>query len=157
MKGNIFYRCEECGNLVAQMKSCEGTLTCCGQDMKKLKVNSTDALKEKHVPVAEAVDEKLIVTVGSAAHPMTPEHYIEWIALVSDDKTAIAYLKPGMEPKAEFPYSQEEPGMPFTGENDEVIVNCEGQICNFVFGDVTAKEVSVYTFCNIHGLWKLEV
>jgi superoxide reductase len=157
MKRNIFYQCEECGNIVAQMKSCEGTLNCCGQEMTKLKPNSTDASKEKHIPVTEIDGDKLRVTVGSVVHPMTPEHYIEWIALVSDDKTAMAYLKPGMEPKAEFPYSPEETGLPFAGENDEIIVNCEGQICNFVFSDINAKELAVFAYCNLHGLWKLEV
>ena len=33
---------------------------------------------------------------------MLPEHYIEWIALVADEKVVIKYLKPGDEPKAEF-------------------------------------------------------
>ena len=33
---------------------------------------------------------------------MLPEHHIEWIALVDDDKVELKYLKPGEEPKAEF-------------------------------------------------------
>jgi superoxide reductase len=33
---------------------------------------------------------------------MLPEHHIEWIALVTDEKVELVYLKPGMEPKAEF-------------------------------------------------------
>lgn len=103
MSKAVFYRCEECGNMVALLKSGGGTLTCCGQAMKKLIANSTDAAKEKHVPVVTRENGKIRVAVGSTLHPMQPEHYIEWIALESEDKLQIVYLKPGMEPVAEFP------------------------------------------------------
>jgi len=97
-----FYRCELCGNMVALMKKGGGTLTCCGQAMTKLEANSTDAAQEKHVPVITREGGKLKVSVGSVLHPMLPEHHIEWIALATEDKVEIVYLKPGMEPKAEF-------------------------------------------------------
>lgn len=97
-----FYRCELCGNMVALIKKGGGTLTCCGQAMTKLEANSTDAAQEKHVPVVTREGGKLKVSVGSVLHPMLPEHHIEWIALATEDKVEIVYLKPGMEPKAEF-------------------------------------------------------
>ena len=102
MSDIVFYRCEICGNIVALLKNGGGTLTCCGQAMTKLVANSTDAAKEKHVPVITKENGKIKVAVGSTLHPMLPEHHIEWIALVTGDKTEIVYLKPGMEPKAEF-------------------------------------------------------
>lgn len=97
-----FYRCERCGNIVALIKKGGGTLTCCGQAMAKLEANSTDASKEKHVPVIVKEDGKIKVSVGSAPHPMLPEHHIEWIALVADDKVELKFLKPGEKPEAEF-------------------------------------------------------
>lgn len=97
-----FYRCERCGNIAALIKKGGGTLSCCGQAMTKLEANSTDAAKEKHVPVVVKEDGKIKVVVGSTLHPMQPEHYIEWIALAADDEVKIKYLKPGEEPKAEF-------------------------------------------------------
>jgi superoxide reductase len=97
-----FYRCELCGNMVALIKKGGGTLVCCGQNMTKLEANSTDAAKEKHVPAILREDGKIRVTVGSTPHPMLPEHHIEWIALVTDDKVDLKYLKPGEEPRAEF-------------------------------------------------------
>lgn len=97
-----FYRCEKCGNMVALLKNGGGVLHCCGQAMTKLIANSTDAAKEKHVPVVTKKDGKIHVAVGSTLHPMLPEHFIEWIALVSGDKVEFAYLKPGMQPTAEF-------------------------------------------------------
>ena len=97
-----FYRCEKCGNIVALIKKGGGTLTCCGQAMQKLEANSTEAAKEKHVPIVTAEGGKIKVTVGSTLHPRLAEHYIEWIALVSDEKVELKYLKPGEEPTAEF-------------------------------------------------------
>ncbi|MBH1941733.1 desulfoferrodoxin [Mobilitalea sibirica] len=97
-----FYRCEICGNMVAKIKNGGGTLVCCDQPMTKLDANTTDAAQEKHVPVVVKEDGKIKATVGSVLHPSQPEHYIEWIALVTDDKVLLNYLEPGMEPKAEF-------------------------------------------------------
>ena len=102
MSDIVFYRCEICGNIVALLKNGGGTLTCCGQAMTKLEPNSTDGAKEKHVPVITRENGKIKVAVGSTLHPMLPEHHIEWIALDTGEKTEIVYLKPGMEPKAEF-------------------------------------------------------
>lgn len=102
MSSAEFFRCEKCGNIVALIKSGGGTLTCCGEEMTKLKANSTDGAKEKHVPVVTKEDGKIKVAVGSTLHPMTEEHHIEWIALVTDDKIELKYLSLDDEPKAEF-------------------------------------------------------
>lgn len=157
MENTLFYRCELCGNIVALVNAGGGTLTCCGQEMTKLVANSTDAAKEKHVPVAVKKGEKIQVTVGSVAHPMTDAHYIQWIALVIEDRVEIVYLKPGMEPKAEFAYTAPEGKAIYTGDNDEEVLNCEGQPCNFVCSTDTDKPISVYAYCNLHGLWKVEL
>lgn len=98
-----FYRCEVCGNIVAIVKEGGGTLTCCDQEMTLLKANTTDGALEKHVPVVIKEDGKIKVSVGAVIHPSLPEHYIEWIALVTDDSVQLTYLQPGMVPKAEFP------------------------------------------------------
>lgn len=103
MKAKVeFYRCGVCGNLVALINKGGGQLVCCNQPMMKLEPNTVDAAEEKHVPVATRKDGKIIVEVGSVIHPMTEEHYIQWIALVSDDRVEIVYLSPEDEPKAEF-------------------------------------------------------
>lgn len=101
-----FYRCEECGNIVAVIQNGGGTLTCCGQEMKKLKANTTDASKEKHVPEIVKEGGELTVKVGSVLHPSLPEHYIQWIALATEDKVWLTYLKPGMNPVAVFPEAE---------------------------------------------------
>lgn len=103
MSNFIFYRCEKCGNMVALLKNGGGTLVCCDQEMTALKPNTTDAAQEKHVPDIEREDGMIKVQIGSTLHPSLPEHYIEWIALVSDDQLWVNYLEPGIEPRAEFP------------------------------------------------------
>jgi superoxide reductase len=157
MNEMLFYRCEKCGNIVVSIKSGGGTLTCCGGAMTEFKANSTDAAKEKHVPVVAIEAEKIKVTVGSVAHPMTPEHYIQWIALVTDNKVEIRHLKPGMEPKAQFTYYPGEDEILFTGTNDEIVPNCEGTPCNFAYSGKTAQKVAVYAYCNLHGLWETKL
>jgi superoxide reductase len=97
-----FFRCNICGNLVGLIKDGGKELVCCGEPMKKLVPNTTDASVEAHVPVAVKKDGKIYVDVGSIAHPMTEKHYIEWIAAVSDSGTQRRSLLPTDEPKAVF-------------------------------------------------------
>jgi len=88
--------------MVLLVKKGGGTLTCCGENMEKLEANKVDASLEKHVPVVIREDGRIRVEVGSTLHPMIPEHYIEWIALVSGDRVEFKYLEPGEDPIAEF-------------------------------------------------------
>ncbi len=66
------------------------------------KENTTDAAQEKHVPVVEKVDGGYRVAVGSVAHPMADDHYIEWIELVAGDTVYRQDLKAGDAPEATF-------------------------------------------------------
>lgn len=103
MKSKVaFYRCETCGNLVELVNHGGGQLVCCGKPMTKLEANTTDASQEKHVPVATRQDGGILVQVGSVPHPMTEEHYIQWIAIVTDNSIERISLMPGQEPKAIF-------------------------------------------------------
>ena len=96
------YRCNVCGNIVFMAKDGGGTLSCCGQAMELLKANSTDAAQEKHVPVVENTSTGYKVTVGSVAHPMADDHFIQWIELIADGVSYWKFLKPGDAPEAEF-------------------------------------------------------
>lgn len=96
------YKCTVCGNIVEVLSGGAGALTCCGQSMQKLEAQTADAANEKHVPVIEKIDGGIKVKVGSVPHPMTDEHYIEWIAVDADGKTCRRFLKPGDEPEAIF-------------------------------------------------------
>lgn len=101
-----FYRCNHCGNLVMMVHDAGVNPVCCGEKMELLVPGSVDASVEKHVPVVQVQADGLRVEVGSVAHPMTEEHYIEWIALAAAGRVDIRYLKPGDEPAALFPPAQ---------------------------------------------------
>ena len=96
------YRCEVCGNIVEVLHGGTGQLVCCGKPMKLLVENTTDAAKEKHVPVIEKVAGGYKVRVGSVPHPMEEKHFIEWIELVAGDKAYRQFLSPGQAPEAFF-------------------------------------------------------
>lgn len=119
-----FYKCKHCGNMVAMVKQSGAPISCCGEKMTEIVPGTTDAAVEKHVPVFEVQDGKVIVTVGEVAHPMAPEHYIEWVAISTDRGNQRKTLEPGDEPKVCFAL-------------------CEGE-----------KVEAVYAYCNLHGLWK---
>lgn len=119
-----FYRCEVCGQIVAIVKETGSPFVCCGQKMKEIIPGTTEASLEKHIPVYEVKDNKVYVTVGEVAHPMLPEHYIEWVSLQTKYGNQRKALKPGDEPKVCFSICKD----------DEV--------------------EAVYAYCNIHSLWK---
>ena len=119
-----FYRCKHCGQIVAVVKATGVPIICCGSPMEEIVPGTTDAAVEKHVPVYEVANGKVTVTVGSVEHPMTEEHYIEWIALKTKGGNQRKALKPGDAPKTEFAIL----------EGDEV--------------------EAVYAYCNLHSLWK---
>ena len=118
-----FFRCDICGKVVAVLSQADVPTDCCGQPMRELVANTTDGAKEKHVPVSRREAEKLHVTVGSAPHPMTPAHWIEWIALQTDRGISFRALRPGDAPA----------------------------VCFTVCPDEETEEV--YAYCNLHGLW----
>ena len=119
-----FLICKHCGNIVAVIRDKGVPIFCCGEEMQELIPGTTEASTEKHIPVYEVEGNTVHVTVGSVEHPMTREHYIEWVCVESDDGFQYKRLSPNTPPKANFSLSK---------------------------GD-TVK--AVYAFCNQHSLWK---
>jgi superoxide reductase len=122
---NQVYRCSVCGNIVEVRHAAGGELVCCNQQMDLLVANTQDAATEKHVPVVTRTEVGIEVRVGEIDHPMDDNHYIEWITLITKNKTKTVYLAPGDEPRAIF--------------------------------KTTAEGGVVYEYCNLHGLWKIEI
>jgi len=96
------YKCEHCGTIVEVLHSGKGHLTCCKTEMKLFTENTTDAAKEKHIPVIEYTAEGILVKVGSVEHPMSEEHYIEWIELIIGKKVCRHFLNPEDKPEVLF-------------------------------------------------------
>lgn len=122
--GLKFYVCEKCGNLVEMIKESGMPMICCGQNMTEIVPNTKDAALEKHVPCISVDGCKVEVNIGEEPHPMTEDHYIEWIAIETKCGSEIKYLKPHDTPKACFMLSKDD------------------------------EFVAAYAYCNIHGLWK---
>ncbi len=107
MKDLKFFICKHCGNLIEMISPSGVSVVCCGEPMTELKPNTVEASVEKHLPVVKVEGDTVRAEIGSAPHPMTEQHYIQWISLLTDAGTQRKWLKPGDEPKAEFALSGE--------------------------------------------------
>jgi superoxide reductase len=123
------YKCDSCGNIAQILHPGTCVPDCCGKPTRLLAENSVDAAKEKHLPVVEKTAEGFKVTVGSVAHPMEADHYIEWIELLAVEGgkpvSYRKYLVPGDKPEASFA--------------------------------VKAAAATAREYCNKHGLWKASI
>lgn len=99
------YKCNKCGNIIEVLHPGTEGIICCGETMQLITENTTDAAKEKHVPVIEKTPDGILVKIGSVAHPMEEKHYIEWIEIIVDDSSYKKFLKPGDKPEALFKVS----------------------------------------------------
>ena len=103
-KNTVFYKCPICGNVIGLIDGDINHMTCCGKPMERLDANSVDAATEKHVPVYERVEDEIVVKVGEVEHPMEKEHYIMWVAMVSDNQTTRIRLYPEQAAEVRFKY-----------------------------------------------------
>lgn len=180
-----FYFCSTCGNIFGVIDDSGPIPMCCGEDMVELIPKIDDTLIDKHLPIiicdktddpkcddkhpdkdcddkhldADCDDKKddptcddkhdsadcdekhnnpdrdhkqhscrpVCVQVGEVKHPMTEMHHIKWIILETDKGTYRKCVK-----------AYEEPIVNFYIACDECIR-------------------AVYSFCNLHGLWKKEI
>jgi superoxide reductase len=104
---NQVYKCAVCGNIVEVIHTGAGELVCCNRPMILQEGHIDDEGFEKHLPVLSFEGDELKVTVGEILHPMSEEHYIEWIELIIGDKVERVYLKPTDSPEAIFKYNGE--------------------------------------------------
>ena len=121
-----FYKCEHCGNIIAYVNNSGVNVVCCGAPMTEIKSNTTDASVEKHVPVYTIENNILTVTVGSVEHPMTADHYIEWVAVTTTYGNQRKMLMLNVNPSVSFAL-------------------LEGEEIN-----------NIYAYCNLHGLWSIK-
>ena len=98
------FKCNMCGNVLEAINDKCDNVTCCNTEMKELKAFEVEGAKEKHIPVYNLEDNKLMVSVGEVLHPMDEDHYIEFITYESGNNVYRVNLKPGDEPKCSFPY-----------------------------------------------------
>ena len=101
MKEIIIKKCLSCGATMKVIEDCKCkcAITCCGKEMRTMIANEENGAIEKHKPTYIKEEDNIIVTVP---HIMEKEHYIEWIALVTDNKEEYIYLNPEDTPKVKF-------------------------------------------------------
>lgn len=97
-----FYRCKKCPNIVIKLSVGRCTPACCGELMDELQPNTVDAAVEKHIPVIVEENGEKYVVVGSVEHPMSEEHYIEWVVMEYENRYDIVKFNPGDAPKAKI-------------------------------------------------------
>ena len=118
--------CTHCKKIVEVVNDNKVPVICCGEPMKEIVPNSTEAAVEKHLPVISEENGVVNVTVSTVTHPMTAEHYITNIWLETNKAVYKKVLSPDLAPEAQF-------------------ILAEGE-----------KAVAAYEYCNLHGLWKAE-
>lgn len=121
-----FYICKTCGNIVEMVQDSGVVPMCCGKSMTELAPNTTEAAGEKHLPVITKNGADVHVAVGAAAHPMSQEHSIQWIAVKTKAGCQRKHLSPENAPETDFALAP---------------------------GDTLE---SAFAYCNLHGLWKTE-
>jgi superoxide reductase len=122
-----FYKCNICGNIYEVVEDSGCQVTCCGIPMEEIIPGAVDASEEKHVPSVTQNGNEVRVIVGDTLHPMLSDHYIEWISIDTREGIQRKELLPESAPEASF----------LLTDDDELL--------------------SVYAYCNLHGLWKTEL
>ena len=109
MKRSTFYKCDVCGAMAVKVVDGEGELCCCKQPMRVVEANTSDAAQEKHVPDVSVQNNILYAQVGSVAHPMEEDHYIQWVYVVTEHGVIARCLEPGHAPEATIALGSETP------------------------------------------------
>lgn len=93
-----FYVCPVCGNVI--QTTGEAVISCCGITLPPLEAERPD---EKHELKIERVEDEYFVTIN---HPMTKEHYISFIAAISNNGVQLIKLYPEGDAQARFKISR---------------------------------------------------
>ena len=99
-KGKL-YVCPVCGNVI--QTTGEAVISCCGITLPPLEAEAPDNSDIEHSLNVETVEDEYYVTMN---HPMTKEHYISFIAAVSDQGVQLVKLYPEGNAEARFKISR---------------------------------------------------
>ncbi len=89
-----FSVCPICGNVIYTIG--ENVNTCCGINLPYLEAELEN---EKHIINCEIVENEYYITIN---HEMTKEHYISFIAYITNDRCEIVKLYPEQNAEARF-------------------------------------------------------
>ena len=94
MLKSVWYVCPSCGNVICATG--EAVISCCGIVLPPLEAETAD---ENHPFQAEIIEDGIYVSLD---HPMTKQHYISFLAAMSDQGTQIVRLYPEGGAEARF-------------------------------------------------------
>ena len=98
MAKTVFYVCPVCGNAIRTIG--EAVISCCGISLPPLQAEEPD---EEHTIRKEIVEDEYYVTVS---HPMQKDHFISWLAAVSDQGIEFVKTFPEGDAEARFQISR---------------------------------------------------
>jgi len=95
MKKLRFYVCPDCGNLVTA--AAEAGVSCCGRTLLPLEPQKAEDGDRLSV---EKIDDSWFI---SSPHPMTKEHYVSFVALLTGDSVMLRRLYPEWDLQTRIP------------------------------------------------------
>ena len=125
-----YYKCQHCGNLVRTIEDGGVVPMCCGEPMTLLPYSEFNDAHWITYKVDESpIDfKRIMICIGkNSYHPMSIEHYIVFIDLETSKGIHTYFLRPGNVPCVQF----------FIRKNETIL--------------------TIYTYCNVHGLYKLDM
>ena len=128
-----FFKCRHCGNVIHKVVDSKVMVVCCGEVMEELIPNTVEASFEKHVPFVTRVFE--CDCEGSCESMMKIQIGSEPHPMTPEHHIAFIYV--------EYPTG----GMLINLKDKPEAVICA---CH-------EKPIAIYEYCNLHGLWKLEL
>ena len=116
---NQIFKCDICDNVAQIVHQGAGSLVCCGEEMRHIEEKQTEG-NNPHFAVVKKDGQNVSIKFN---HEMIPEHYIEFIEVISSDEKYLKrkYLKPA--------------------EPAEMSFKCD-----------CLEGFKVRVYCNIHGL-----
>ena len=96
MKRIKFYVCPNCGNILTALS--DTAISCCGKKLLPLELKKANAADRLSV---EIIENEFFI---SANHEMTKEHYISFVALITDDTLILRKQYPEWDLQARVPF-----------------------------------------------------
>lgn len=147
----IFFKCKKCGATIIFLKENKSpdSCQCCGTAMIRLNPETEGPGSETHLPdysIIGGYDNNVIkVSIGKKLHPMEEEHFIEWIYLRTFTGGQIKYVN-----------NKKQAEVIFALANEDAYVYCDEDLCQGCTFRCK-RGFEIYSYCNQHGLWKVEL
>lgn len=146
----VFYRCESCGSVSIEYGGCPLTGSKCGCNGTRLRLETPGPDEEDRTHILSYVffggaqHNAVRISVGGGSHPMTEEHRIEWIYLLTYEGGQMKFLDTSLKAQAVFAMA----GNDAYSYCDRSICRMGREHCQFQ----CKGGWEVYAYCSLHGL-----